>query len=94
MCTPKADIFSAERLVDIARKEMKNAAMSEVFLGAGVFLLHDFSSKGDAALACLRLNKLQELPAGKIPGMRSHKVKKLSFLFRIAEIPERFSMNG
>ena len=94
MGTPKADIFSAKRLVDIARKEMKNAAMSEVFLSAGVFLLHDFSSKGDTALACLGLNELQELPAGEIPGMRSHKVEELSFLFRIAEISERFRMNG
>src|SRR5215467_8161205 len=48
MGTPKADIFSADRFVDIAREEMKNATMPEVFLGAGVFLLHDFSSKGNA----------------------------------------------
>ena len=94
MGTPKADIFSANRFVDIAREEMKNAAMSEVFLCAGMLLLHDLSSKGDTALACLGLNELQELPAGEIPGMRSHKVKKLSFLFRIAEIPECFRMNG
>src|SRR6516165_774793 len=73
---------------------MKNAAMSEVFLCAGMLLLHDLSSKGDTALACLGLNELQELPAGQVPGMSSHKVKKLSFLFRIAEIPECFRMNG
>ena len=94
MCTSKPDIFSANRFVDIAREEMKNAAMSEVFLCAGVFLLHDLSSKGDTALACLGLDELQELLAGEIPGMSSHKVKELSFLLRIAEIPECFRMNG
>ena len=73
---------------------MKDAPMPEVLLWASVFLLHNLSSKSDAALSWLGLDELQELMAGEIAGMRGHKVKKTGLLLRIAEIPERLRMDG
>lgn len=63
MSTPKTNIFSANGLVNIAREEMKDPAISKVFLCAGVFLLYNLSVKRDTALAGLGLNELQELLA-------------------------------
>jgi hypothetical protein len=94
MYTPKTDVLSADRFIEIPREEMEDAAMAEVFLRAGVLLFHDLSSKGNAALAGLRLNELQELLAGEIARMRGHKVEKTGLLLRIAEIPEGFRVDG
>jgi hypothetical protein len=92
--TPETDILPADRFIQIPREEMKDAAMPKVFLRAGVFLFHNFSGKGDAALAGFGLDKVQELVASEIAGMRSHKVEETGLLFRIAEILERFRVDG
>jgi hypothetical protein len=55
---------------------------------------HYFSGKGHAALAGFHLDELKKLLAGEIPGMRSHKVEETGLLFRIAEIAERFRVDG
>ena len=73
---------------------MNDAAMPKVFLRAGVFHVHNLAGKGNAALSGFALDELQELLASEIPGMRGHKVKETGFLFRIAEIPECFGMDG
>src|SRR5262244_1624673 len=73
---------------------MKDPSISEIFLRAGMFLLHNLPGKCDAALAWLSLDEPQKLLAGEIPGVRRHKVKKLSFLFCIAEISDGFRVNG
>jgi hypothetical protein len=73
---------------------MEDTAMPEVFLRGGVLLFHNLSGKVDAAFAWLCLDELQKLLAGEIARMRSHKVKETGFLFRIAEIPERFRVDG
>ena len=91
---PETDILPANGFVQIAREKMKDTAMPEVFLGAGVLLLDDFSGKGHAALAGLRLDELQELLAGEVAGMRRHKVEETGFLLRIAESAEGFRMYG
>jgi hypothetical protein len=59
-----------------------------------VFLFHDLSGKGDAALTRFGIDKLQELLAGEVARMRSYKVEETGLLLRIAEIPERFRMDG
>jgi hypothetical protein len=92
--TPETDILPANRFIEIPREKMKDAAMPEVLLRASVFLLHNFSGKGNAALAGLRLDELQELPAGEISGMRGHKIEETRLLFRIAEMPEGFRVDG
>jgi len=68
--------------------------MSEVFLRTGVLLFHNLLVKDDAALAGFHLDELKKLLAGEIPGIRSHKVEETGLLFRIAEIAERFRMDG
>jgi hypothetical protein len=59
-----------------------------------VFLFHNLTGKGDAAFAGFGLDELQELLASEIARMRSHQVEETGFLLRIAEIPERFGMDG
>ena len=56
-------------------------------------LLHNLSTKSNAALAGFHLDKLEKLLTGEIPGMRSHKVEETGLLLRIAEIPERFGID-
>ena len=73
---------------------MKDPAISEIFLRAGVFLLHNLSGKRDTPLAGLSFEELQKLLASEVPGMRRHEVKELSFLFCIAEISNGLRMNG
>src|SRR6267143_4809634 len=73
---------------------MKDPAMAKVFFRAGVLLFHDFSGKGNTAFAGFHLDEPEKLLAGEIPGMRSHKVEETGLLFRIAEIAERFRMDG
>src|SRR5713101_6310560 len=92
--TPKADILPSNGLIQIPREEMKDAAMPEVLLRGGVFLLHDLSGKGNAALAGFRLDELQELLASEIARMRGHKVEEVGLLLRIAEISECLRMDG
>src|SRR5713101_1137257 len=82
--TPKTDILSANGFIQIPAEKMKDAAMPEIFLRAGVFLFHNLSGKGDAALAGLCLDELQELLAREIAGMCSYKVEETGLLFRIA----------
>src|SRR6266404_926278 len=94
VCAPKTDILPANSFIKIPREKMKDAAMSEVFLRASVLPFHDFSGKGNAALAGFHLDELKKLLASEIPGMRSHKVEETGLLFRIAEIPERFRVDG
>ena len=94
MLTPETDILPANSFIEIPREEMKDAAMPKVFLRAGVFLLHNLSGKGDAAFAGFHLDELKKLLAGEIPGMRGHEVEETSLLFRIAEIPQRFRVDG
>ena len=93
MYTAKTDVLSADGFIEIPREEMKDTAMPEVLLRASVFLLHNLSSKSDAALAGLGLDELQELLAGEIAGMRGYKVKKGGFFLRVAEIPECVRMD-
>src|SRR5258708_4199237 len=92
--TPETDILSADGFIEIPRGQMEDSAMSQVFLGASVFLLHDLSSENNAAFAGLGLNELQELLAREIPGMRSYKAEETGFLFGIAEVPERFRVDS
>jgi hypothetical protein len=92
--TPETDILPANGSVEITGEKMKDAAMPKVFLRTGVLLFHNLSCEGDAALTGLRLDELQELLAGEIARMRSHKVKETGLLFRIAEISECFRMDG
>src|SRR5260370_35953276 len=73
---------------------MQVAAMAEVILRACMPFLHNLSAKSNAALAGFHLDELEKLLAGEIPGMRGHEVEETGLLFRIAEIPERFGMNG
>src|SRR5260370_38640259 len=73
---------------------MKHAAMSEVFLRTGVLLFHNLLGKDDAAVAGFHLDELKKLLAGEIPGIRSHKVEETGLLFRTADIPERFGVDG
>jgi hypothetical protein len=92
--TPKTDVLPANGFIEVPREKMEDSAMPEVFLRAGVLFRHDLSGKGNAPLAGLRLDELQELLAGEIPGVRGHKVEETGFLFRIAEILECFRMDG
>jgi hypothetical protein len=92
--TPKTDILPADCFIKIPRKQMKDAAMPKVFLRAGVFLFHNLLGKDDAAFAGFHLDELQELLTGEVAGMRSHKVEETGLLFRIAEIAERFRVDG
>ena len=48
---------------------MKNAAVPKAFLRAGVFLFHNLSGKGDAALAGFGLEELQEPLASEMDRM-------------------------
>src|SRR5712664_236428 len=73
---------------------MKDSAMPKVFLRAGMLLFHHFSGKCNAAFAGFRLDEPEKLLAGEVPGMRGHKVEETGLLFRIAEIPERFRVDG
>ncbi len=59
-----------------------------------MFLFHNLLGKDDAAFAGFHLDELKKLLAGEIPGMRSHKVEEAGLLFRIAEIAERFRVDG
>jgi hypothetical protein len=82
MHAPETDVFPADRLIQIARKEVEYSAMPEVFLGAGVLLLDHFSCEGDAALAGFCPDELQKLLAGGLVGAalleRHHDEKRKS----------------
>ena len=94
MHAAETDVFPADRLIEIARKEVEYPAMPEVFLGAGVLLLDHFSCEGNAALAGFCLSELQKLLAGEVAGMGGHKVEKASFLLRVTETAEGFRVDG
>jgi hypothetical protein len=72
--TSETDILAADCFIKVPREKMKDAAMAKVFLRAGVFPFHYLSSKGNAALAGLGLDEMQELLAREISGMSGHKV--------------------
>jgi hypothetical protein len=92
--TPKTDILSANGFIQIPRIEMKNSAIPEIFLRAGMLPLHDLSGKSSAPLAGFHLDELEKLLAREIARVRSHNVEEPSFVRRVAEIPERFGMDG
>src|SRR5208282_1602007 len=73
---------------------MKDAPMPEIFLGARVLPLENLVGEGHAALAGLRLDELQKLLAGEVPGMRRHKVEETCFLLGVVEIAEGLRMDG
>jgi len=50
-CAPKTVILPTNNFIEVSREKMKDAAMPKVFLGAGVFLFHHFSGKGNTAFA-------------------------------------------
>ena len=94
MDAPEADVLSADGFVQIAREKVKDTTMPEVFLGAGVLLVEDLLGEGHAALAGLRLDELQELLTGEVPGMRRHKVEETCFFLGIAKAAEGVRMYG
>ena len=59
--------------------------MPEIFLGARVLPLENLLGEGHAALAGLRLDELQELLTGEVPGMRRHKVEETCLFLGIAK---------
>jgi hypothetical protein len=94
MDAPEANVLSADGFVQIAREKVKDTTMPEVFLGAGVLLVENLLGEGHAALAGLRLDELQELLAGEVPGMRRHKVEETCFFLSIAKAVESVRMYG
>src|SRR5215469_11595040 len=92
MDAAEAVVLPANGFIEVAREQVKYPAMVKILLGTGVLFFEDLLRESDAALACVGLDEVQELPAGEVTGMRCHKVQKTRFFFGVAKTAKGFHM--
>ncbi|HEV2197648.1 MAG TPA: hypothetical protein VGR55_18830 [Candidatus Acidoferrum sp.] len=78
-----AEMFFADRGIDLSRTELENEASAGISPGTGVALAEQLLYQSGIPFAAL--GKIEELPNREIARMRGHKVEKTGFHFGVAE---------